>query len=52
MGLGWGKRGGGGGNDRQPLQNIIITILYHEYFSHGTSTFNGNNVSKEKLRSN
>jgi hypothetical protein len=30
--------------DRQPIQNIIITILNHEHFSHGTSTFNGNNV--------
>jgi hypothetical protein len=36
--------GGGGIGDRQPVQNIIITILYHEHFSHGTSTFNGNNV--------
>jgi hypothetical protein len=35
---------GGGVGDRQPLQNIIITILYHEHFSHGTSTFNENNV--------
>jgi hypothetical protein len=31
--------------DRQPIQNIIITILNHEHFSHGTSTFNGNNVN-------
>jgi hypothetical protein len=30
--------------DCQPLQNIIITILYHEHFLHGTSTFNGNSV--------
>jgi hypothetical protein len=28
----------------QSLQNIIITILYHEHFSHGTSTFNRNSV--------
>jgi hypothetical protein len=28
----------------QPVQNIIITILNHEHFSHGTSTFNGNSV--------
>jgi hypothetical protein len=31
-------------DDRQPLQNIIITILYHEHFPHGTSTFNRSNV--------
>jgi hypothetical protein len=36
--------GFGGIGDRQPLQNIIITILYHEHFSHGINTFNGNNV--------
>jgi hypothetical protein len=36
-----GLRGVG---DRQPFQNIIITILNHEHFSHGTSTFNRNNV--------
>ena len=33
-----------GVGNRQPLQNIIITILYHEHFLHGTSTFNGNSV--------
>jgi hypothetical protein len=33
-----------GVGDRQPFQNIIITILNHEHFSHGTSTFNRNNV--------
>jgi hypothetical protein len=33
-----------GVGDRQPFQNIIITILNHEHFSHGTSTFNGNSV--------
>jgi hypothetical protein len=33
-----------GFGDCQPLQNIIITILYHENFSYGMSTFNGNNV--------
>ena len=33
-----------GVGDCQPLQNIIITILYHEHFSHGTSTFNRNIV--------
>jgi hypothetical protein len=33
-----------GVGDRQPFQNINITILNHEHFSHGTSTFNGNNV--------
>jgi hypothetical protein len=36
-----GLRGGG---DRQSFQNIIITILNHEHFSHDTSTFNRNNV--------
>jgi hypothetical protein len=34
-----------GVGDRQPFQNIIITILNHEHFSHGTSAFNGNSVS-------
>jgi hypothetical protein len=33
-----------GVGDRQPFQNFIITILNHEHFSHGTSTFNRNNV--------
>jgi hypothetical protein len=28
-----------GVGDRQPFQDIIITILKHEHFSHGTSTF-------------
>jgi hypothetical protein len=37
MGLGFG----GGW---RPLQNIIMTILYHEHFSHGTSTLDENNV--------
>jgi hypothetical protein len=32
--------------DNQPFQNIVITILNHEHFSHGTSTFNRNSVSK------
>jgi hypothetical protein len=36
-----GLRGVG---DRQPFQNIIITILNHEHFSHGTSIFNRNSV--------
>jgi hypothetical protein len=39
------KGGGGGMGNRQSLQNIIITILYHECFSHGMSIFNGNNFS-------
>jgi hypothetical protein len=45
-----------GVGDRQPFQNIIITILNHEHFSHGTSTFNGNsvtmNVWKAKIGNN
>jgi hypothetical protein len=36
---------GGGLGDRQTLQNAIITIMYHEYFSHGTSTFTRNIVA-------
>jgi hypothetical protein len=40
-----GLRGVG---DCQPFQNIIITILNHEHFSHGMSTFNGNNVKIQK----
>jgi hypothetical protein len=38
-----------GVGDRQPFQNINITILNHEHFSHGTSTFNGNNVIKVRM---
>jgi hypothetical protein len=34
-----------GVGDRQSFQNIIITILNHEHFSHGTSTFNRNSVN-------
>jgi hypothetical protein len=34
----------GGVGNCQSFQNIIITILNHEHFSHGMSTFNGNNV--------
>jgi hypothetical protein len=34
--------------DFQTFQNIIIAILYHEYFSHGTNTFNGNSVVGRK----
>jgi hypothetical protein len=30
-----------GVGDRQLLENIIFSILYHMHFSHGTSTFNG-----------
>jgi hypothetical protein len=33
-----------GVGDCQPLQNIIITILYHKHFLHGTSTFKGSSV--------
>jgi hypothetical protein len=33
-----------GVGDCQALHNIIITILYHEHFSHGMSIFNGNSV--------
>jgi hypothetical protein len=39
--MGFGFEGVG---DRQPFQNIIITILNHEHFPHGTSTFNRNSV--------
>jgi hypothetical protein len=28
----------------QPLQNIIIIVLYHEHFLHGTSNFNRSSV--------
>jgi hypothetical protein len=35
---------GRGVGDHQPLKNIIITIVFHEHFSHGTSTFTGGSV--------
>jgi hypothetical protein len=38
-----------GVNDCQSLQNVIVIILYHVRFLHGTSTLNKSNVLKELL---
>jgi hypothetical protein len=33
-----------GVGDYQSLQNVVVTILYHVQFLHGTSTFNESSV--------